>query len=254
MTELVDQRGHDQRQHARDEGHSQRGEQLENTLVHRPMLFEAARPRWQDAINRPAGACWRDGGHAYGTDKGRRGHFAMESGYHSAAWFELGSLFEHPGDLSPFVSELARRIRSHGPMRMRAMTGGAHLARMIASELDIQYLEAGRFETTAPGLFPVRYELPDDQRQKARGMSVAIVDDAISAGSAVRGTYADLVACGARPVMLGTLIVFGEAAGRFAAEHGLALEAIEQMPLEMWLPAQCPLCKAGVRRDPGAAG
>lgn len=186
---------------------------------------------------------------------GRRGHFAMESGYHSAAWFELDSLFDHPGELRPFVSDLARRISSHGVDAVCGpMTGGAKLARMIASELRIESFAAKRFETKASGLFPVRYQLPDDQRERARGTSVAIVDDAISAGSAVRGTYADLVACGARPAVLGTLIVFGDAAGRFAAENELALEAVEQMPLEMWLPKECPLCKAGVRLDPVAAG
>jgi orotate phosphoribosyltransferase len=186
---------------------------------------------------------------------GRRGHFAMESGYHSDAWFELGSLFEHPGELRPFVSDLARRISSHGVDAVCGpMTGGAHLARLIAGELRIESFAAERFETRASGLFPVRYQLPVDQRQRARGMSVAIVDDAISAGSAIRGTYADLVACGARPVVLGTLIVFGDAAGRFAAENGLPLEAIERTPLEMWLPTGCPLCKAGVRLDSVAAG
>jgi orotate phosphoribosyltransferase len=186
---------------------------------------------------------------------GRRGHFAMESGYHSAAWFELGSLFEHPGELRPFVSDLARRIASHGVDAVCGpMTGGAHLARMIASELRIESFAAERFETTGSGLFPVRYELPADQRRRARGISVAIVDDAISAGSAVRGTYADLVACGARPAVLGTLLLFGEAAGRFAEANGLALEALERIPLEMWLPQECPLCKAGVRLDPVAAG
>ena len=100
----------------------------------------------------------------------------------------------------------------------------------------------------------MRYELRNAQREKARGRPVAIVDDAISAGSAVRGTYRDLIACGARPVALGALIVFGDAAARFAAETGLALEGIERLPLEMWQPAECPLCKAGVAIDAVSAG
>lgn len=187
---------------------------------------------------------------------GRHGHFEMESGYHSASWFELGSLFDHPDELRPFVSELARRVSSHGIDAVCGpLTGGARLARLIATELRIECFEAARFETPgATGLFPVRYELPNDQRQKARGRSVAIVDDAISAGSAVRGTYADLIACGARPVALGALVVFGDAAARFAAENGLALEGIELMQLEMWRPAECPLCKAGVAMDRVDAG
>jgi orotate phosphoribosyltransferase len=185
----------------------------------------------------------------------RRGHFAMESGYHSASWFELDSLFDRRDELRPFVSELARRLSSHGIDAVCGpMTGGARVARLIATELRIECFEAERFETKATGLFPVRYELPDAQRLKARGRSVAIVDDAISAGSAVRGTYADLVACGSRPVALGALIVFGNAAAEFAADKGLALEGIERLPLEMWLPAGCPLCHAGVKLDPVSAG
>lgn len=175
----------------------------------------------------------------------------MESGYHAASWFELDSLFDRPRELRPFVSQLARRVSSHGIDAVCGpMIGGARLARLIAGELGIESFEAARFETAAEGLFPIRYELPAERRRRARGRTFAIVDDAISAGSAVRGTYADLIACGARPVALGALIVFGDGAQRFAAERGLTLEAIERLPFEMWLPAECPLCKDGVRIDP----
>lgn len=186
----------------------------------------------------------------------RRGHFRMESGYHSAAWYDLDTLFDRPDELSPFVTELARRLASHGVDSVCGpITGGAKLARLIATELRIECFEAERLETPgATGLFPVRYELPETQRQKAHARSVAIVDDAISAGSAVRGTYADLVAHSARPVALGALIVFGDTAAQFAEDHGLALEATLRMPLEMWHPAECPLCKAGVAIDPVSAG
>jgi orotate phosphoribosyltransferase len=186
----------------------------------------------------------------------RGGHFQMESGYHSPAWFELGSLFDHPDELSPFVTELSGRLASHGVDSVCGpMTGGAKLARLIATELRIECFVAERLETPgATGLFPVKYELSEIQRHSARGRSVAIVDDAISAGSAVRATYADLVAHFARPVALGALVVFGDAAGQFAAERGLALETIQRMPFEMWDPAECPLCKAGVAIDPVSAG
>lgn len=179
---------------------------------------------------------------------GRHGHFQMESGYHSGQWFKLETLFERPDALRPFVVELARRLAAHridavcGPM-----AGGAILARMIAAELGAECFVAERFELPeAEGLFPVKYLLPATQRAAAHGKAVAIVDDAVSAGSAARGTYTDLVACGARPVALGALFVFGNAAGRFAAERGLALENIAQMSFGMWPPADCPLCRQGV--------
>jgi orotate phosphoribosyltransferase len=185
----------------------------------------------------------------------RRGHFRMESGYHSGAWFELGSLFDHPDELRPFITDLSRRIAAHGADAVCGpMTGGAKLAQLVAATLHLECFEAERSDTGATGLFPIGYRITNAQRDRARGRSVAVVDDAISAGSAVRATYSDLIACGARPVTLGALIVFGDAADHFAAERGLALEAIERAPLEMWLPAACPLCSAGVAIDAVSAG
>lgn len=179
---------------------------------------------------------------------GRRGHFQMESGYHSELWFNLDSLFEPPGRLRPMIAELARRLAAHridavcGPM-----LGGARLARLISAELGLGDFFTERFEPPgATGLFPVKYRVPPSQRDAVRGQAVAIVDDAVSAGSALRGTHADLLACGARPVAIGALFVFGEAAARFAADQGLALENIAQMSFGMWPPTACPLCRAGV--------
>jgi len=179
---------------------------------------------------------------------GRRGHFQTESGYHTEWWFKLDALFEQPARLRPFVAELARRLAAHridavcGPM-----TGGAQLAQMLAAELGLEYFFTERFEQPgATGLFPVKYYVPAARREAVRGKSVAIVDDAVSAGSAARGTYADLVECGARPVALGALFVFGEGAARFARENNLALESIAEMSFGLWPPADCPLCRAGV--------
>lgn len=125
---------------------------------------------------------------------------------------------------------------------------------MVATEMGIDSIVAERSETTgATGLFPVSYRIAEAERRTTRGRRIAIVDDAISAGSAVRGTYADLIACDGLPVALGALVVFGGAAARFAADKGLALEAIERMSFDMWRPAECPLCEAGVALETAAA-
>ncbi len=180
--------------------------------------------------------------------EGRRGHFQMESGYHADAWYELGRLFQPPGRLRPFVIELARRLAGHeidavcGPM-----VGGAKLAGEVAAELEVAAVVTERHEDPAVmGLFPVRYVVPAGLREAVRGRRVAIVDDAISAGSAVRGSYTDLLACGAQPVVLGALVVFGMAAAKFAADHSLALEGLAQLDFSLWPPDECPLCRSGI--------
>lgn len=180
--------------------------------------------------------------------RGRRGHFQMESGYHANAWYELGRLFDQPGQLSPFVQELARRLAAyHVEVVCGPMVGGARLAREIAAELKIQSCITERHEDpAATGLFPVRYLVPLEQRESLRGKKVAIVDDAISAGSAVRGSYADLMACGAQPVVIGALFIFGGAATEFASTRQLGCEGIAPLEFNLWKPDECPLCRAGL--------
>lgn len=179
---------------------------------------------------------------------GRRGHFRMESGYHSERWFDLDALFADRARLHPFVRALAGKLAAHpvdaviGPK-----TGGAELAGLIAAELGVEAFHTDRFDTPgATGFFPVKYLVPAAQRDRLRGKAVAIVDDAISAGSAVKGTYTDLIACGANPVAAGALLIFGEAADQFAAEKNLRLECVTRMSFGIWAPEACPLCRAAV--------
>jgi len=68
----------------------------------------------------------------------------------------------------------------------------------------------------------------------------------ISAGSAVRGAWHDLHAHGAQVVAIGCLLVLGDAIDSFAAERGMAIEALERSPYQLWTPADCPLCAAQV--------
>jgi hypothetical protein len=62
----------------------------------------------------------------------------------------------------------------------------------------------------------------------------------------VRGTCADIRTHGARPVAFGALFVFGGAADRFAASEHAPLEAIARVNYDLWLPADCPHCRAGL--------
>jgi orotate phosphoribosyltransferase len=177
----------------------------------------------------------------------RRGHFRYESGHHGDLWLELDGLYLRPNRLRPFVRELARRLAGH---RVEAvcgpMVGGALLAQMVAQELDAELYVAEQFtRPTGDGLFPVGYKIPDALRPSARGKATAVVDDVINAGSAVRGAFDDLKACGARVVVLGALMTLGDRASNFAAGEGLALESLARMPNTLWEPSACPLCASG---------
>jgi len=178
---------------------------------------------------------------------GRSGHFRFESGHHGDRWLEPDLLLQRPTALRPFAIALSQRLRRHGfEVVCGPLTGGAFLAQMVAEECDVAFAFAERFAPPpSDALYQVRYRIPDALRDGLRGTSVAIVNDITNAGSAVRGTYEDLVACGARPVVLGTLVAFGAWSTSFANEHGLALEALERLENNLWIPDECPLCAAG---------
>lgn len=179
----------------------------------------------------------------------RQGHFRYESGYHGDIWFDLDLLFLQPRAVHPFAVALARRL---APYRLDAicgpLVGGALVAQTVASELDIEFYYTERFvrPQSEAALYPVEYRLPEGVRRRIAGKRTAILDDVISAGSAVRGTLAELQAWGVGSVVMAALLVMGASMPAFCAEHNIPLEHIATLPANLWLPPACPLCRAQV--------
>ena len=178
----------------------------------------------------------------------RDGHFRLESGHHSRLWLDLDGLFVEPARVAPLVARLADQLRVFeidavcGPL-----VGGAFLAQLLAADLDASFAFTERVPPPGgEGLYRVLYRLPRALRERLRGMRVAIVDDVISAGSAVRGTHAALTAHGAQVTAIGALLALGPRASDFFAHVGVPVAAVERRPYDLWQPAQCPLCAAGV--------
>ena len=178
----------------------------------------------------------------------RAGHFELESGQHGERWLELEQLCQRPAALRPLVAELSQRLSSYpidavcGPL-----VEGALIALMVASELGVEFSYANRFaDGDKGGLFPVEYRVPEALRKALAGRNVAIVNDVINAGSAVRGTLADLDGLGASVVAVGALLVLGPAAQELCDRSGVALEALDRQSNAIWRPEQCPLCARNV--------
>lgn len=175
----------------------------------------------------------------------RRGHFRLESGHHTDIWLELELLYVEPERVRPLAVELAGRLPS-ADVVCGPLVEGAFVALTVAAELGLEFAYAERIASGRGGLFPIEYRLPGALRERVRGRRVAVVNDVVAAGSAVRGTLADLRACGAEPVALGALLVLGDAAGHLTAEHGVPLVSLESQEHAEWEPDACPLCEAGI--------
>jgi orotate phosphoribosyltransferase len=178
---------------------------------------------------------------------GRRGHFQLESGHHSELWFDLDTLFTAPGRIEPFVHQLAESIRPYNVAAVCGpLVGGAFLAQLIAQMIDVQFCFTERvMPRDASGLFQARYRLPRALRAGVHDRPLAIVDDVMSAGSALRGTYAELQTLGATTVVAGALMVLGDTGAAFFAKRKVPVEAVVRENYSLWLPSDCPLCAAG---------
>jgi orotate phosphoribosyltransferase len=180
----------------------------------------------------------------------RRGHFALESGYHTDLWITLDALFVDPAAMAPHVVVLAERLRAHAPTAICGpLFGGAFLAQALATELGVKFFvmepAPAAAGAEAAGLFTARYRLPAGQVPHVRGQRVAVVDDVISAGSSVRAAIAALIDAGASVAAVGALLVLGDAGLAHFEAQRVSIERLGQRPLSLWHPTECALCRAG---------
>jgi orotate phosphoribosyltransferase len=167
----------------------------------------------------------------------RRGHFDLGTGFHGDLWLDLDGLFSRPALLRPHVRRLADRLREYGVDAVCGpMEGGALLGYAVADVLEVAFLPAYR---GAPGADATAYRLPPG---RITGWRVAIVDDAVNAGTAAAACGGLLRDAGAIPVAVGALLGLGPASGAVAAAMSVPFHAIATLDSQAWPAERCPLC------------
>ena len=175
---------------------------------------------------------------------GRRGHFAYESGDHGDTWLALDLLTADPRRLRAVARRLAAALRPFAPAVVCGpLTGGAFAGLLVAEELGAGFVPAER--RPVPDL-PVCYGLPSALRPVVAGTRVAIVDDAVNAGSATLATHAAVAVEGGETVVVGALVARTPGAAELLTGHGLQLVALAGLPFALWPASCCPLCATGV--------
>ena len=185
----------------------------------------------------------------------KKGHFLLESGHHGDLWLDLETLCLRPRMVACFADDLAGAIADFGLVALCGpLVEGAFVGLMVAMKLNLKFTYSERFaKPSEHGLFPAGYRIPLPLREPLRGKRVAIVDDVINAGSAVRGTFEDLQQCGANVVAVGALLVLGKAAPAYFSGKGVPLVSFATMPNNLWAPSECPLCASGTPLEDMAA-
>jgi orotate phosphoribosyltransferase len=179
----------------------------------------------------------------------RSGHFDLGTGYHGDLWLDLDSLLLRPSLLRPYVGWLAERLREHsvdvvcGPLE-----GGAFLAYAVADLLGAAFLAGYRVPGEAIG-----YRLPQVPGGIG-GWRVAVVDDAINAGTAVTACLEEARGRGAVPVAVAAVLSLGQASTTIPASTNVPFHSAATMPSQAWPAGQCPLCASGTPvTDPSSA-
>ncbi|HUA39982.1 MAG TPA: hypothetical protein VMA32_00315 [Streptosporangiaceae bacterium] len=174
------------------------------------------------------------------------GHFDLATGYHGDLWLDLDALFLRPALLRPHVRWLANQLGAH---RIDAVCGpaegGAFLAQAVADRLGTGFLPAYRDIAKQPA----GYRLPT-VTGGISGWRVAITDDAVNAGTAVRACAAELRSQAAEPIAIGALLALGPAAAAIAAELSVSFYTVETMTSQAWPAGDCPLCASGTPLTP----
>lgn len=154
---------------------------------------------------------------------------AFPSGHHGDLWLDLDALFLTPTALQPYAAALADLLRPYAPDAVCGpLVGGAYAAQQVALALPADFCW-----TDAADL-PLAHHLT--------GRRVAIVDDAINAGTAVTTTAAALSAAGAELVAVAALLTLGSAPRTLA---GTSVLSLATLPSTLWPATTCPRCAAG---------
>ncbi len=167
------------------------------------------------------------------------GHFRLSSGRHSARFVQKFRILEDPALVEPLARALADALRAYEPsLIVSAAVGGIVLGYEVARALGVK----GIFVEKEDGKPVLRRGFA-----LAPGQRVAVVEDVITTGGSVREVLDVVRAAGAQPVVVGAIVQRG------AADFGLPLYALLQVPIASFDAAQCPQCAAGEAiSDPGS--
>jgi orotate phosphoribosyltransferase len=159
------------------------------------------------------------------------GHFRLSSGRHSNRFVQKFRLLEDPALLERVVAALLERMP---PLDVRvvvsAAVGGIVLGYECARQLGVRAIFVEK-EAGTPCLRRGFNIAPDEP--------VLVVEDVVTTGLSVREVVDVVRAAG------GTVVAAGAVVRRSAADVGVPLVALLDLPIESFDPGDCPQCAAG---------
>ena len=161
-----------------------------------------------------------------------KGHFQLTSGLHSDRYIQCALLLAQPKEAEAACAALADKLADTRPqLVIGPALGGVIVAHEVARRLG------------TPSFFAERKDGPMSLRRGFAvqpGVRVVVVEDVVTTGGSVMEVAELVKAAGAEVVGLGSLVCRAR-----KSPFTLRYEALLNLPIDSWEPAECPLCKQG---------
>ena len=161
-----------------------------------------------------------------------KGHFQLTSGLHSDRYIQCALLLAQPREAEAACAALADKLADTRPqLVIGPALGGVIVAHEVARRLG------------TPSFFAERKDGPMSLRRGFAvqpGVRVVVVEDVVTTGGSVMEVAELVKAAGAEVVGLGSLVCRAR-----KSPFTLRYEALLNLPIDSWEPAECPLCKQG---------
>lgn len=162
------------------------------------------------------------------------GHFEYASGRHGRQFLQAARVLHHPQHTERMCKDLAAKFADENVgMVVGPATGGIILAYETARHLDCR---AAFTEKEPNGSMALKRGIRLDP-----GTRVLVVEDIITTGGSVQKSIDHLRGRDAIVVGVGALV--DRSGGK--ASFDCRFEALAQIKMENWDPAECPLCAEG---------
>ena len=179
----------------------------------------------------------------------RQGHFELTSGLHSGTYVQCALVLQYPKYAEQLGRALAAefldlRVDCVASPALGGVILGHEVARAIPPHADGTPVRAIFVERDATGSLSLRRGFRVEPEEH-----VLVIEDVWTTGGSTCETVRVLEEAGARVVAAGALI--DRSGGRI--ELPVRTEALVELKIESYVPAECPLCRDGsVAMKPGS--
>lgn len=162
------------------------------------------------------------------------GHFILSSGLHSDRYIQCALVLQHPRVAAQLGEALAAKLHEFSATVVVAPAlGGILVAHEVARALNLRAL----FTERADGVMTFRRGFSIE-----RGAPALVVEDVLTTGGSTRETMKCVEEAGGAVSAAGALI--DRSGGNVSL--GVPRAALVTLTVQNYLPADCPLCKAGI--------